>query len=95
MEEELRKAKDEILIIIEKLKKENLEEEEYLELMEQSKHAFEDLAEKTKNFIDDYTASRKEETPLPMKEDKVGGGKRRSRKRSTLNKKRTLRKRRR
>lgn len=91
-EEELRRATDEILALTEKLKDENLSEDGFIELLKQSKVAFEKAATATKEFIEFKEAKRQGEITQMSKEDKVGGGKRSSRKRSPSKKRRTRRK---
>jgi hypothetical protein len=94
-EEELRRATNEILDLTEKLKDETLSYDGYVELLKQSKVAFEKAAKATKEFIEFKESKRQGEITQMSKEDKVGSGKRSSRKRSPSKKRRTRRKQRR
>ena len=94
-EGELKRATNEILALTEKLKAEDLDHYEYVELLKQSQDAFEKAAKATKEFIEFKEAKRQGEITQMSKEDKVGSGKRESRKRSSSKKRRTRRKQRR
>jgi hypothetical protein len=94
-EEELRRATNEILEITEKLKDKTLSYDGYVELLKQSKDAFEKALKATKELIEFKEAKREDERKQMSQEDKVGGRKRESRKRSSSKKRKTRRKQRR